>query len=188
MLSLLQIALLLRSLGVLPAPPPRAEVVWVQPGREGYYLLPREAAATASRLMRKGSGGSQRRMRRTRSSGGAAAVDEECEEGGGGEGEAPPAAMQCRRTSSIGIGPTQEQELQQGGTSAAVAAAAEEKAEARVAGAEADVPAAPAWLQCDLCSKWRRLPPGREVRLAPPAGLRHGRGARLPAAPEAVLV
>ncbi|KAL4420646.1 hypothetical protein ABPG75_010302 [Micractinium tetrahymenae] len=166
------IALLLRSLGVLPAAPPGAEVVWVQPGQKGYYLLPREEAATASRLMRKSSGGSRLSLRRTRSSGAAAAAGEGAD---GAAGEAP-AVKRRRRGSGSGSASAlgQQDEEQQAGVNdegmdpgTVDAAAAAEGAAMEEAAAEPKVPGAPDWLPCDLCGTWRRLPPGCEA----PAGV-----------------
>lgn len=157
----LQIALLLRTLGMLPAPPPGAEVVWVERCRTGYYLLPREEAASAARMMRRSSEGGRHSLRRTRSSGGAAAGGGSDQEGPGAHRKAP-AAKRLRLAVGCRGGLQRQPEPPRGGQESP-AHAAVDAAQVQEAGDVAVVPAAPAWLQCDLCGQWRRLPPGSKV-------------------------
>lgn len=176
-----QIALVLRSLGTLPAAPDGMAVTWVSP-RRGYYCLPREAAATATQLL--GSRGTRSSLRRSRSSGAgsaAASAGEQQQQQQQGWQEDDITARE-RHIKRLKRSPSAGPPSQEG---AAVAAAAAEPAAAEPAaappapGAAGDPTAAAGkageggavggaagdtWLQCDLCQKWRRLPAGYQVR------------------------
>lgn len=179
-----QLGLVLRSLGTLPAAPPGLEPVWVEPRCRGYYSLPQEQAASAAQLTRSRSSG-----RCTRSSVSAAGGASEPSGSQAAEGDSDPEAPRKRQRCSPSAPPDAAAEAAAAGSEAAGGAAAMDE-EAAAAGVEAGEAAGGAaameeeaaaaaeeeaaagearWAQCDFCEKWRRLPPGSQVRRGHPA-------------------
>ena len=177
-----QLALILRTLGTLPAAPAGLEATCTQPGRS-YYSLPRAEAASAATMTRSRS--SRASLRRTRSSGpvpsdpASEAVAEELLAAGKTWAANDPLEIarqlkrQRRSASADPEGPPAA------GAAAAAAAAGASVAAAAPAPEQPDAAAAAAgqgqeqaaallqetWVQCELCQKWRRLAPGHKVGL-----------------------
>jgi hypothetical protein len=198
-----QLALVVRSKGLLPAAPAGTAVTWVEPGRRGYYSQQQGGSvATAQRarsLGRRAAGD----LPRTRSSGAgmaaaaAAAAPAAAAAGGGGSGEEgaddPEQAKRRKKQRSMLAQLDDKPRGRVRGTAAAAAAAAATaratpaSAEGAAAAAEAGAGTASAggaaaaatagaaagaavehtWFECDLCKKWRRMPPNHPVRVLP---------------------
>lgn len=179
-----QLALILRTLGTLPAAPAGLEVTCTLPGRR-YYSMPRAEVASAAQMTRSRS--SRASLRRTRSSGRAASEPMSEEAAAALLASAEPldphdpealAKRIKRQRRSVSAeaegGPAVQAAGAGAAAEAAMAGAAAETAAAAAAAAPEPVAEvagegqaaglqAETWAQCELCQKWRRLPAGHKV-------------------------